>query len=194
MSLTRIQFYPYEVRSVMAMDLKQQTEFVNQLTRHQAALQNYIVSLMPGLNVVSEVLQETNLVLWEKRHKFEPGTNFRAWAFAIARFEVKAARRRWIKLDRPMLSLELTGELAEETQESSEQFDERMSALARCLGRLDEPQRQLIEHRYYSNKTLEGFAEECGRSVVALRGSLLRIRAALRKCIDLSLQSKEPSS
>mgnify|MGYP000113776971 CR=1 FL=1 len=35
---------------------------------------------MPGMDGVDDVLQETNVVLWEKRATFEPGTNFRAWA------------------------------------------------------------------------------------------------------------------
>ena len=80
----------------MSLDAIQQAEFVGQITRHQTALRAYIISLMPGMDGVSDVLQETNLVLWEKRGKYQPGTNFQAWACAIARYEVKTHRRKML--------------------------------------------------------------------------------------------------
>ena len=48
----------------MDRDVTQQAEFVGQITRHQTALRAYIISLMPGMDGVSDVLQETNVVLW----------------------------------------------------------------------------------------------------------------------------------
>ncbi len=39
--------------------------------------------------VVDDVLQNTNVVLWTKRNEFKHGTNFLAWAFNIARYQVK---------------------------------------------------------------------------------------------------------
>ena len=59
----------------MKFDATQQAEFVGQTARQQAALHAYIISLMPGIDGVDDVLQETNIVLWEKRKSFEPGTN-----------------------------------------------------------------------------------------------------------------------
>lgn len=175
----------------MELDARQQAEFVGEITRHQSALQNYIISLMPGVSGVSDVLQETNIVLWEKRDKFEIGTNFRAWAFAIARLEVKNHRRKLLKIGVPMLDEKLAEQLAEESQESPDEIDRRLSALEGCLGHLGEEQRQLIEHRYYSGESLESFAEECGRSCESLRVSLFRIRNALRKCIEKNLTPEQ---
>ncbi len=43
----------------MHFDAAQQAEFVGQIARHQAALHSYIISLMPGMDGVSDVLQET---------------------------------------------------------------------------------------------------------------------------------------
>ena len=76
----------------MKRDAKQEGEFVSQITRHQAVLRNYIVSMMPGMDGVDDVLQETNILLWEKRASCEMGTNFRAWASSIARFKVMEQR------------------------------------------------------------------------------------------------------
>ncbi len=144
----------------MELDPRQQSEFVCLLTEHQAAMQSYIISLMPGASGVSDVVQETNLVLWEKRHKFEMGTNFRAWAFAIARFEVKTHRRKLLKVGVPFLDEALAEQLADESLEEPHEFVERLAALKHCLGRLNEDQRRLVEHRYFKQDTLDAFAED----------------------------------
>ncbi len=63
--------------------------YVALLVEHQDRLRAYIYTLLPGSQDVGDVLQNTNAVLWQKREKFEHGTNFLAWAFNIARYQVK---------------------------------------------------------------------------------------------------------
>jgi RNA polymerase sigma-70 factor (ECF subfamily) len=171
----------------MELEPRQLAEFVGLIGRHQAALRAYIISLMPGVEGVSDVLQETNLVLWEKRMKFRPGTNFGAWAFTIARLNVMAHRKQLRRAGLPLLDQDLAERLAEQLTERhekrSEDSEDRLSVLEKCLSRLAPSERNLIEHRYFLNSTLETFAERCGRPVESLRVSLFRIRAALRKCI-----------
>ncbi|MDG1072265.1 MAG: sigma-70 family RNA polymerase sigma factor [Akkermansiaceae bacterium] len=167
----------------MNFDAAQQAEFVGQIARHQAALHAYIISLMPGMDGVDDVLQETNLVLWEKRKTFEPGSNFRAWACAIARFKVMNHRRKLAHLGLQLFDDELADQLGAECEAEPEEFDERLRALETCLARLQEPERGLVEHRYFSGSTLHDYAAKSGRPVESLRVSLFRIRAALKKCI-----------
>lgn len=172
----------------MELEARQLAEFVGEISRHQAALRAYIISLMPGMDGVSDVLQETNLILWEKRAKFQPGTNFGAWAFTIARFEVKTHRRRLRKAGLILmdedLAESLAGRLAKRYAENPDEADQRLRALDKCLGRLAPGERELIEHRYFTESSLDEFATLCGRSVESLRVTLFRIRAALRKCIN----------
>src|SRR5210317_1132212 len=113
----------------MKFDAAQQAEFVGQIARHQAALHAYIISLMPGMDGVDDVLQETNLVLWEKRRTFEPGTNFRAWACAVARFKVMGHRRKLAQLGFRLFDDELAEQLAAECEAEPEEFDLRLRAL-----------------------------------------------------------------
>lgn len=171
----------------MDRDVSQQAEFVGQITRHQTALRAYIISLMPGMDGVSDVLQETNVVLWEKRGKFQPGTNFRAWACAIARYEVKTHRRKMLSHGLTLLDEDLAEQLADRGEETPEKLDERLRALDKCISRLDDDGRQLVEHRYHSEASLEEFAIRSGRSAESLRVTLFRIRAALKKCINNEL-------
>ncbi|MCH7228906.1 sigma-70 family RNA polymerase sigma factor [Haloferula sp. A504] len=167
----------------MADDLQEQSRFVGLIARHQAALHAYIISLMPGVDGVDDVLQETNLVLWEKRKSFREGTNFKAWACQIARYKVMSHRRRLANFGRPVFDDDLAEMLAAECEAEPEELDVRMEALRKCLGRLRDKERELINHRYFSNDGLEAFAEKRGQSVETLRVTLFRIRAALRKCI-----------
>ena len=170
---------------------QQEAVFVGEITRFQTQLRAYIISLMPGASGAQDVLQETNLVLWEKRAKFEQGTNFRAWACAIARLEVKAHRRKMYRLGTTMLDEDLADQLAEPLQSDEETPEEHLQVLEHCLTRLRAPERELIEHRYFSKSTLDEFAATSGRSTETLRNSLYRIRAALRKCIKDKLAISE---
>ena len=114
----------------MALSATEQAVFVGQITRHQSMLKAFIVSLMPGIDGVDDVLQQTNLVLWEKRECFRPGSNFRAWACTIARLEVKSHRRRMVRQGKLSLSEELSEMLAEHSVASPTEIDERHAARA----------------------------------------------------------------
>lgn len=167
----------------MELNATQQAEFVSKIARYQSALHAYIISLMPGVDGVDDVLQETNLVLWEKRRTFEPGSNFRAWACAIARFSVMGHRRKLARLGFQLFDDDLAEQLATECEAEPEELTERIRALEHCLGHLPEKERALIDFRYFSDSQLEEYAAQCGRPVESLRVSLFRIRAALKKCI-----------
>ena len=168
----------------MGLDALEQAAFVAQITRHQSMLRSYIISLMPGVEGVDDVLQQTNLVLWEKRASFRVGTNFRAWASAIARYEVKTHRRKMLRFSKLMLSEELSEMLANHCEAPPDEVDARLHALDKCLGRLRESERELLDHRYFSKGTLDDFAARCDRPPESLKVTLFRIRAALRKCIN----------
>ena len=167
----------------MELDATQQAEFVSQIARYQSALHAYIISLMPGVDGVDDVLQETNLVLWEKRRTFEPGSNFRAWACAIARFSVMSHRRKLACLGMELLDDDLAEQLAAECEAEPEELANRLRALENCLSRLPEKERALIDCRYFSDSNLDEYAEQSGRTADSLRVSLFRLRAALKKCI-----------
>ena len=164
--------------------------FVSLLTNHQGDLWAFIVSLMPGHPDVGDVLQKTNLVLWNKQAQFEPGTNFRAWAFQIARFEMlnhlRSCRRDgWVPMND-----ELAATIAAEMPENLDPCQARLDALECCLSGLRKQDRRLIEHRYRTGTQLDEFARASGRSVSALSVTLFRLRAALRRCVEERLHPK----
>ncbi|MGA0901239.1 MAG: sigma-70 family RNA polymerase sigma factor [Luteolibacter sp.] len=163
--------------------------YVKLMTEHQANLRAFIVSLMPGSPDVADALQETNATLWQKRGKYKEGTNFLAWAFQIARYEVYRQRDRTKRNDRLVFSLKVVQALAQEG-ESVAIEDELYVALDDCLAKLSEKQRELIWARYTPGKSLEKLAECSGRSAGSLRIALLRVREALKTCVDRTISQQ----
>jgi len=177
--------------SKMADNSNSLQEYVQLMTQHQIALRTFIVSLLPGNANVSDVLQETNLVLWQKRNKFKHGTKFLAWAFTIARYEAMHERDRSKRDGRLIFSDELVNALADPEHESEyndEKNERHLTALEHCMTKLESDERELINHRYTQGKSLEKLAEDCGKSPGSLRVALFRIRAALKKCIEIQLE------
>ncbi len=165
-------------------------DFVSLLTKHQPDLWSYIISLMPGQADSADVLQTTNIVLWTKQKDFNTGTNFRAWAFTVARFEVLAHFKKKKREGLVLLDDELLDILAEEAPSALVASDLRLAALEQCLKKLRPQDHELLEHRYKSNLGLDEFAARVDRSVSSLSVTLHRLRASLRKCVNGHMQEE----
>jgi RNA polymerase sigma-70 factor (ECF subfamily) len=158
--------------------------FVQLVVTHQAALHAFVLSLLPGDPEVDDVVQEVNTSLWKKRGEFELGTNFKAWMFSVARFKVMALwrdnkrRKVWAVPEETLLSL------AEDAQDVCHgEDDPRHDALRQCIRQLRPADRALILRCYFDGYSLQNAAAELGRKAVNLKGSLHRIRMALRGCV-----------
>lgn len=158
--------------------------FVRLVVSHQAALHAFVLALLPGHPDVDDVVQDVNASLWKKRGEFEVGTNFKAWVFSIAKFKVMALwrdqkrRKVWAV---PEDTLNLLIEDA--TDVCYEADDTRHLALRQCIQELHPHDRGLILRRYFEGKSLRELALEVGRKAENLKGSLHRIRLALRACV-----------
>jgi RNA polymerase sigma-70 factor (ECF subfamily) len=160
-------------------------QVVQLLTIEQTALFGYIATLLGDLNDASNVLQQTNMVLWRKADEFEPGTSFQAWSRKVAYFQTLAFIRDK-KRDKLVFDEELVQQLA--ARPSTEDDDERRVALRHCLGELSENSLDLLRLRYAPGKSLQDIAEQRNKKVGAIKMALLRIRQALVNCIDSQLQ------
>lgn len=167
---------------------------VSLLTKHQPDLWAYVITLMPGDPDAADVLQKVNLVLWTKQSTFKPGTNFRAWAFSVARFEVLAHLKKRKREGLVLFDEELMDTVAEEAPQALAPGDAKLAALEKCLQKIRPQDRALLDHRYKSNRGLSEFAERVGRSVSALSVTLHRLRAGLRQCVKEQLSEGEASS
>lgn len=167
------------------MDSKEQdAAIVSLLTQHQSALHLYVESLMPGDSHVEDVAQETNSIIWEKRADFEIGTNFKAWAFSIARFQVRKYRFKQAKDARLVFCDELEETIAEEFSDQLNDLTEHHLALKACLHKLKPADQELVYQRYFKRTPLKEYAVKAGRSLGGLKVTLHRIRNRLLQCIE----------
>ena len=175
----------------MNLDAQEMSHFVKQLTDAQPSIRAFIVSLMPGSPDVNDVLQDTNVVIWEKLSSYQPGSNFKAWSFTIAKNKVKAQLNKNKRNLSPVLDEEILNIICDTWhQGTEEQVSSKQIALDRCLSRLDNSSKVLIEARYTNTSSLEDHARRLGTTGQSIRVQLYRIREKLRTCVNSRL-SKE---
>lgn len=163
--------------------------YVQNVTDAQPRLYSFIMTLVGDLDAAKDVLQQTNLVLWEKRDDYDPTRPFDAWAFGVARIEALTHTRDHAR-DRLVFSESALNALADEAVEDSAVLDARRAALRRCMGKLTDHQRQLITARYASGANVQNMADDLGRPVGSVSVALTRIRKSLAKCIRTHMQSE----
>jgi RNA polymerase sigma-70 factor (ECF subfamily) len=159
------------------------TDPVQLMLSGQGRLYAFIMSLLGDPDQASDVLQQTNLVMWEKIDNFQPGTNFMAWAFRIARFQVMAHRQKHGR-DRHVFDDEAIGLVADAFEKQAEDFDDRLDALSRCIQQLPDDRRRLLRRRYGEGWSVKNLAEELGQTANQLAVRLHRLREVLMQCIQ----------
>ena len=175
-----------EVKSLPSLS----PEFTQLVITHQSSLYAFIQSLVPGDSSVDDILQETNITLCAKEANFEIGSNFKAFAFSVARFKVLShlrdkKRHQWLLADSDLCE-ELTENMIQQPASEAPAQDH----LRRCLNKLPEQQRQLIEKRYREGYSLRELSKIHKRTEGSLQQLFHRLRNILRDCIEKSMAIK----
>jgi RNA polymerase sigma-70 factor (ECF subfamily) len=164
-------------------------QFIGHLIGAQRHLCAFVYSLVPHPADAEDILQETNLVLWRKANKFQPGTDFLAWAFQVARYQVMALRKRQQR-SREYFDDELIQMLTEEAIPRLKDSDRRYMALFECLKRLRPDVSRLLAQRYEPGGSVNEIARQAGRSPNAISAILSRAREGLLRCIEHRLATE----
>ncbi len=160
------------------------TDYATLLRAHQTQLFGYIYSLVRDLDDADDLFQQTSLVLWDKFDQFDRSKSFINWAFGVARYEVlnfvrRRGRRRLYFSDELNLALVEAHESLEH-----ERLEERRDALAGCMKKLRQQDRELLEACYERSAALRDVALRVGRSTHSIHNSLRRIRRSLFDCVQ----------
>jgi RNA polymerase sigma-70 factor (ECF subfamily) len=158
-------------------------EYLGCVTRAQRSLYAFILTLVRQPADAEDVLQETNVVLWQKAAEFDETRDFMPWALRIAQLQamahLKRRKRMPMTFDEPLLTV-----LAEEAIAEAEELDTRRHALAGCLQKLPDRQRELVASRYEPGGSVNDLARQLGKTPKAVSEMLRRIRRALLECIE----------
>ena len=164
---------------------------------YEWAVRAWITARCPAGADADEVAQVTFVEAFQSLGRYQLGGDFRAWLFTIARYQVMAELTRlrrladyheryfphalWQELERRALTLE------------DQHDDDRVIALRGCLNKLDATARGLLVQRYTDEIPVQQIADDCGRSLGAIKKHLFLLREQLHDCLTRQLAMKEPS-
>ena len=164
-----------------------QQEFLRVFLANEREILRYVVALVPNLADAQEIVQQTAVVLWEKFDQYDAERPFAPWACRFALNVTRqwmARRQRW----KALLNSGLAEELASRREQLRPEFDARLVHLDRCLQKLPEEQRSLVDGYYYRQLDVATVSDQAERTVDAVYKALQRIRRQLRECIERSLR------
>ncbi len=163
--------------------------YVRLLAEHERSLETYVHGLMRRAADAEDVLQECKLVLWKQFDRYEPGTNFLAWARKIALNLILNHRRKEERRQTSPVDQEFIEAVAAEIDRQSDRLAQRSELLRGCLLELPKAHRQAIVWRYYEGCEVDEIAAKTGRSEGATYRLLSRIRQLLNDCINQKLEA-----
>lgn len=81
-------------------------EFLSEIERHKNAFYRFVRRTLWDASEADDVFSEAILAAYENRHKYTPGTNFRAWMFRILQNKCFVANRETGRRSEPLENVE----------------------------------------------------------------------------------------
>lgn len=163
--------------------MKQNDQFLEFMTAFQGRLFGFVLSLLGDVDQANEVLQETNLVLWKKSDEFHPGTDFKAWSFRVAHFQVMAFRQRQVR-DRLVFDEGALEKVYREAMEVDTAFEQKKERLDKCVESLSQQSQEVLSRFYVTGESLREIGAALNRKANTVGQTLFRIRKALIECVS----------
>lgn len=159
--------------------------FFKLFEEHQKRLYAFIRSMVFSAHDADEIMQETSIVIWKKMEEFQLGTNFLAWSFRIARFQVMNFQKKAVNAKKRVgFSEELMEELADTREKMEPELGQKWDVLEVCRKKLKEKDQRLLEQVYGLGLEVDELAGKLGRKATSIYRSLRRIRLTLEKCVE----------
>ena len=164
-------------------------EFMRHLTGCQSQLYAYICSLTGNSIAAQNVLQEANLVLWDKAADYDPSRPFLPWAYTFAYMQVLAWRKKR-RRDRLVFDEDLMSRISDSFSRREGASDRRLDALDNCMEGLEPEHRTLVDRRYVRGDSVNNIARDLRKGPNVVSAALYRIRKALMDCIQGKVASE----
>lgn len=151
---------------------------------HSDLLHGFIQGLVPQQEAADDIFQELFLTLTAKAVDFQLGTNFIAWARAIARLKVLEQYRQ-LKRTVPLLAPEVIHVLSDTAAELDPLLMPRYEALQGCLKQVAPRAREMVTLRYADPPlTPQQIARQLSWTPNSVRVALARARKFLLECVE----------
>jgi len=161
--------------------------FTGLVREHQAGLRAFVRALGVEADWVDDVAQEVFLIAYRQRAQFESGKDYGRWLRGIARRVAANERRKEARHSR-LLTAALPELMPAEAAPVEELLEGGtapiLEALRKCMGGLPERGRALLARRYEKGDTAPALALALNLSPDAVRQSLMRLRSAVKRCVE----------
>lgn len=160
--------------------------FEARVREHQAGLRAFVRALGVDDAWVDDLAQETFIVAYRRLNDFEPDADFGRWLRGIARHLVANERhkdaRRSRLLPLAVADVLLNGGRADDSGPAD--LTRLVPVMQECVEQLPPRNRELLRRRYAGSEKTGALARELRMKADAMRQILLRIRIAVKECIE----------
>lgn len=164
-------------------------ELLSLLGTHERSLFAYVCALSPNWADAEEIMQQVRIRIWQEFDQYDPAKSFGSWARAIAYYLTLAYRKERSR-QREFFSERILEEVSQTFEMVADTSNDRRTALARCLEKLGENKRRVVEEYYLSSEPAQRIADRLEMKPNALRQLLFRIRKTLFECVERTMHSE----
>ncbi|MCL4218127.1 MAG: RNA polymerase sigma factor [Candidatus Hydrogenedentes bacterium] len=163
-------------------------EFLEKIEKHRHEFFRYVLRTVWDSNVAEDVFSSAVLAAYENRHKYTPGTNFRAWMFRILTNKCYVANRETMRAFEPlddhrvnMVAINDEPGYRDVLEHPEDFMEECGDEIQRAFRRLSTAERSCILLRAAEKFSYQEIAEVLQMPVGTVMTHLSRGRAKLRK-------------
>jgi RNA polymerase sigma-70 factor, ECF subfamily len=164
---------------------------------HQGRVRSFIGRFIRNPNTMDDIAQDVFLAAFRNLANYHGESSVSTWLLGIARNRALAflrddMRRKNRETERfATVFADLKHDHTQRELEDLELAELEISALEECVKGLPQQSATLLEQHYYKARSSSEIARSSGRSESAVRMTLLRIRHALRECIQKRMAAAE---
>ncbi len=150
--------------------------------RHHARIYRFVLRLVRDEASAEDLISEVFLDVWRQAGKFEGRSAASTWMLSIARFKALSVLRR-----RP--EQELDEETADAVKDEADDPEvavakkDKSAMLRRCLARLSDDHREIIDLVYYHERSVEEAAEIVGIPQATVKTRMFYARKKLSELL-----------
>lgn len=165
-------------------------QFAKTVTECQARLRAYIAGLGMPVDTVDDIAQEAFMEYYNAMDAKPRDTDELAWLKGIARNISMNHFRKEKRLKNHHMKLATMLEKTDSTLETVHHPEARFVILQRCIKKLAPRSRKILLMKYRKEMLAKTIAEIMDTTSESIRMTLVRIRKALKKCIEKKMQEE----